>query len=564
MIQPAKPIDACRYEKSYPVEWTRLTGLMLHVAQVRLAEGEFDAATELVVLHRQLKEVLDPKAARGPLGAALLALGRQVLAQGAGVWRGRKSTELLAQDVDAAVAAWGETPVAAPAVAPGANRADVARMLRSPGQGRAIAALTTIRGLDLLDLPLPPDGAQAVVALFDAHERLNEVLVTYRPGVSAVYPGPRHLAIYLEQRGVNGSDAKGPGLAIRSYPLGEFTCEAVVISRGNPIGAFVRLAGGKGEPPVLPRDFGSVLLDRGFEQNRLRLAPEKHGHVVRTERAAALAQLKVPLSRTKISQASIERVADSDSTARIKVRSEADTAATLHEMAMRLWAEAGPARIEGQEDEDGGHLALIWEDEQTKLTVRWPYATGEAVELEAANLSQKDPTQRAAFDLEERKARLAAGKPLTLLPRHLDYEGARLGATKAQVLQALPWGENILRQNVGDATLLTFTGEAPQKAVHVARQWFLRCDKDGKVIELRVRYGAGTVNGNWSQALLDGLKKRCGCADRTAGKLGDDLGRDAGAETGRNAVSLAGRSDHPDLPARWVGRGSGPARCEWA
>ena len=72
-------IDACRCGRTYPAEWTRLMGLMLHVAHVRLAQGEADAATELVMLHRDLKAVLDPKAAAGPLGAALLPPGRQAL-----------------------------------------------------------------------------------------------------------------------------------------------------------------------------------------------------------------------------------------------------------------------------------------------------------------------------------------------------------------------------------------------------------------------------------------------------------------------------------------------------
>jgi hypothetical protein len=41
-------IDAHRTDKNYPVEWTRLAGLLLAHAQLRLANGELEGATELV------------------------------------------------------------------------------------------------------------------------------------------------------------------------------------------------------------------------------------------------------------------------------------------------------------------------------------------------------------------------------------------------------------------------------------------------------------------------------------------------------------------------------------
>src|SRR5262249_15455707 len=148
--------------------------------------------------------------------------------------------------------------------------ADVARLLRSPGQGHVIPALATARGLDLLDLPMPPDGAQAVLAIFDASDRLGEILVTYRPGIASIYPGPRDLAGPLEQRGVSGTDGKEPGLLTRTYALGEFTCEAAVVARGSAVGAFARFSCGKPTAGTLARDYGAVHLDRGFEQNRLR------------------------------------------------------------------------------------------------------------------------------------------------------------------------------------------------------------------------------------------------------------------------------------------------------
>lgn len=513
-------IDACRCGRNYPVEWTRLAGLMLHVAQVRMATGETDGATELVLLHRQLKDLLDPKAARGPLGAALLPPGRQALAQAADAWRPKRP--LLAGDAEAALAAWGDAPAPALGVGAGAGRADVARLLRSPGQGRVIPALATARALDLLDLPLPPEGAQAVLALFDTSDRLSEVLVTYRPGVAPIYPEPRHLAQQLEQRGVPGRDEKAPGLRLRSYAVGEFTCEAVVVSRGNPVGALARFGCGKPGGGALPRDFGAAHLDRGFEQNRLRLAPERAGDSVRSERPAVLARLTNPLRGVAPAQVGVDRAGDHDATARVLLRYVGDgAAAPFHETALRLWAEAGPARIRGQEDDNGGHLVLAWEDGRTRVTVRWPYADGQALELEAEDLSGTDPARRAAaasaFDRQERKARLAAGAPLTRLPRHLDYEGVRLGRGRTQVLEALPVGESVVKQNVPGGVLVALTGEAPKGAPYVARQSFIRFDGEGKAVELRTRYGEGAAGGNWGQALLNGLKQHCGVPAESPG-----------------------------------------------
>jgi hypothetical protein len=518
--EAVRSVEACRQGRSYPVEWARLAGLMLHVAQLRLVQGDTDAATELVVLHRQLKEALDPKAAAGPLGAALLAPGRSALSRAAAAWRGSKRTALLADDIDAALRDWGEAPPA-PSVALGATRADVARLLRSPGQGHVIPALTTNRALDLFDLPLPPEGAQAVLALFDPADRLSEILVTYRPGVATLYPRPRDLADQLEQRGVSGTDARAPGLLTRSYALNGVTCEAAVISRGTPIGAFARFSAGQGQSASLPRDFGAVHLDRGFEQNRLRLAPEDGGASARTDRPAALAQLKQPLRRAKAVEASVERAGDQDATAGLVIRSAPEAGAPLHEAALSLWAAGGPARIGSQEDENGAALVLTWDDGRTRVALHWPFTTGEPLALEAVDTSGTDPKLRAAaaaeFDRRERQERVAAGAALTRLPRFLDYEGVRLGAGREQAMQGLPRGESVVKQNVAGGVLVTLTGEAPKGAPHVARQSFIRFDSGGKVIELRTRYGEGSTGGNWTQALVAGLKRRHGAPSESAG-----------------------------------------------
>ncbi|HZT80484.1 MAG TPA: hypothetical protein VFA26_09685, partial [Gemmataceae bacterium] len=186
-------IDACKSERNYPVEWTRLVALMLHGAEVRLASGDPEGRSELASLHGQLRKALDEKAARGPLGAVLLSRGRSLLGQAAGAWREAGKGD-VAQQADADLAAWGDVPLPPLAVPAGASRAEVERLLRSRGQGRVVPALSTLRALDVFALPVPAEGAQAVVAAFGASEELAEVLVMYRPRIAEALPTPADLA----------------------------------------------------------------------------------------------------------------------------------------------------------------------------------------------------------------------------------------------------------------------------------------------------------------------------------------------------------------------------------
>jgi len=74
-----KQIDEWACTKNYPAEWTRIVALLIHTAEYRLAMGEDAGRTELASLHRQLREILDPQVAKGPLGVALLEQGFKVL-----------------------------------------------------------------------------------------------------------------------------------------------------------------------------------------------------------------------------------------------------------------------------------------------------------------------------------------------------------------------------------------------------------------------------------------------------------------------------------------------------
>ena len=102
-----KQIEALTYEQNYPVEWTRLVTLMLHSAQLRLATDDRDALHEIIAIHRQLQTVLDTKAARVPLGTALLPQGRISLSQAAQALRDAGDTE-LAEQTQSELTTWGD------------------------------------------------------------------------------------------------------------------------------------------------------------------------------------------------------------------------------------------------------------------------------------------------------------------------------------------------------------------------------------------------------------------------------------------------------------------------
>src|SRR5262249_38239600 len=124
-------------ERSYPAEWTRLVALLLHAAEMRLAVGEPEGATELVLWHRQLCSILDPRAAKGPVGAAWLPGGYAALIQPAAAWRTEKETE-IADQIDVALKEWGPRPAPPVHHGLGDSRAEVSRILNGAGTGRSL------------------------------------------------------------------------------------------------------------------------------------------------------------------------------------------------------------------------------------------------------------------------------------------------------------------------------------------------------------------------------------------------------------------------------------------
>jgi hypothetical protein len=514
-----RQIEAARFEHEYPVEWSRLVGLLLHAAQIRLATGDIEGGTELVVLHRQVRSVLDAKAAKGRLGAVLLSRGRQTLAQAAAAWRADKKLELAAQ-ADAALAEWGDVPVATIPLRLGTPRAQLSRLLRSTCEGRVLRASYNARAFDLLDLPLPDEGVEAVVAFFDNADRLADLWVTYRSGYSELFPAPADLARLLEEQSFKGEEEPtATGMFSRIYRLGNLSCTVSVVVHGAGVGALVRLNGGKESKITanLPRDFNGANLDRTFEQNRFRLTPQQRGDKPLNVHGKAIAELRNPLPALQLAGAEMRREPGHNLAAALVLRYAVNNTGPppLHELAWPFWTTLGPGQVQGVSDKNGGHLALIWEDVRTRYTLSLPYETTQPEELEISDrqgqehLAEREAAARAQ-DRQERAQRLKAGKPLVRIARNL--EQIELGMTRTQVLQLLPRGRTVLKRDIPGGMTVVFTGEPVPTDSYLVRQMFIRFDGAGRVVELRARYVDGPAGERtaWMADLLKKLKKRAG------------------------------------------------------
>jgi hypothetical protein len=517
-------IEAGRFERDYPVEWTRLIGLMLHAAQVRLATGDADGEKELVGLNRQLTQVLDPKAAAGALGSALLGRGRKVLARAETAWRANQRND-LADQAKADLAEWSETPAPTLPVRLGTPRALVSRTISSHGTGRTLATPDLTRALDLWALPFPDQGADSVLVCFDPADHLTDVFLLYRTGQGEHYPQPAALAHIWEEHGLPARDLpRSPGLNSRSYSLAEWTADVLIVTHGAGVGALLHLSGGQETPPPsfrLTRDFGTVRFERSFEQNRMHLAYESRGSRLASRQPEVLAQLVNPLPLLKPTQAVIEQASGRNLTASVRLSYNIDASGPpeLARLTLPLWAVAGPPRLRGVEDEQGGHLALVWEDGQTRYLVELPYEPAQPVQFEAVDLhdagqmAQRE-ADAATFDLAERRARFQAGKPLQRLPR--DLEQFELGMTRSQITQALPTGQAILKRPIAGGLAVTFTGEPADGQVDVLRQLMFRFDAADRAVELRARYQDGPAVRKGDGELLAAIRKRGGAAQEVA------------------------------------------------
>ncbi len=556
-------IDGRRTDRNYPLEWTQLTALAFQSAEWKLASGEAQGAADLVQMHKQLRALLDDKAAAGPLGAALLPLGRRALAEAAAAWKKSKNNKQdLAQDIDAALKDWGESPPPAPALAPGASESEAVRLFGRPAVGQAVVAdkpEAVGRALDLLELPAPADGAQAVAAFFGSDRRLTETLVLYRPRIIQTFPDAVNLASRLVDHALPGDDpVKGVGLTRRTYSGDGLKYDVVLLSRGDVLGGFVRVAGapltlpspqpgGEGRVratlPPEARDFGAVHLDRTFEQNRVLCARDQIAPVVDLDCRKSPGALRLPPNAPVPDFARLERENALNLTSSLTLNWTQDSPTVLEKLVAPMLAAYGSPRIDGAQEADGDFLALVWEDGRTRLTLRLPYEADPIV-FRAENRPGAEPADARvhaaeAFDLAEREARLKAGRPLAWLPRSLELPAIHLGLTKEQV-QHLPRKDSIEQHNLGDDLTLLFHDDPPAGAAYGARQMFLRFGGDGRLAEIRVRYQEGMGKPDEHRKSLLAVLKEAG---------GEPL-----------ALPAPWAGLWPDLPAQ----GPKPALVRWA
>jgi hypothetical protein len=519
----ARQIEGYRCDKNYPVEWTRLVAIMLHSAESQLAADDADAGSELISLHKQLLTVLDEKAQKGALGAALLPRGRDVLSQAGSAWKAAK-LKALAEQATRYIREWGEAKGPIFGIPFGATVAQVQRLLHSQAKESLVPATNLNRALDLLGLPFPEDGIESVLTELNDAKQLSDVYITYRPGIASVYRTPALLAHTLVERGYSGEDVpKAPGLERRIYTSPEGGCSVMLVRHGAGLGALVHLRKGSAakERATLSRDFGALNLERSFEQNRLLIAPQQRGEAVNTEDQARLAAIENPFPTLKLSKAGVERQPNTNLTLAFAMAFVTGSAGAppLHSFVLPLWVKYGPPEFHGVHDQTGDHLLLSWKDSRTEYDLRLPYENAEPVQFEvraigsttAEETVDKRMTRALAFDRKERDDRLAAKKPARRLPRQL--ESLELGMAKGRALELLPAGRANPKRDMPDGITVTLTDEGSKNEARVARQFFVRFGADEKVVEVRARYEAGPASrntNNWMKTLRESLSKSGG------------------------------------------------------
>jgi hypothetical protein len=503
-------IEALRTGKNYPVEWTRLVGLVLSSAQLKLANEEKEGAAELVALHGQLRQLLDDKAAAGPLGAVLLSQGRRALQEAEAAWRSppRRKTA-LADDLKAALDAWGDVPLPPAPLPLGADQAEVARVLHGQRRGRTITPATardTQRALDLLAVPVPREGIENVVAFLDDQQALRELGIVYRTKINLLFPEPVNLAHGLIDHAFTSTPEKagaGTGVQRQTYAGADVAYEVNLFGRSSGFGALVRVSKSQASAAAVtfPRDFGAVHFDHTFDQNRLAVAPEQNKDALSVRQKSALAKIKQPADEPP-SEALLQKEAGHNLLASLTLRwAPAVNQESLAKLALPLWAAFGDAQMEGKSGPSGEYLSLTWEDAQTRLTLRLPYDDKEPPEFIAEDrggsaAAAARAEAAAALDKDLRRKRITAGKPQLRLARFValeDYplEGVVLGMDKAKALAALPRRQKVRQVEIPGGMSLLFLTDAPPTAAYWPRQAFVRFGPDQRVAEIRVRYEDG-------------------------------------------------------------------------
>lgn len=500
-VEFAKQIDAVRPTTNYPAEWVQLVAQAQHLAELKVTAGMVDGATDLASLHRQLNAVLDDRAKAGPLGALLLPTGRRTLTDAAAAWRKPGHIKsALADDIDAVVKNWGHVPDPQPLLTPGAPREAVTRVLGNAGGARGIATQedAVARAVDLLALPVVPEGVEGVVAFLDSKGQLGEFQVNYVARINQRYPEPHTLALPLVERGATGPEA------LRAAGL---TFTVTLLPRSNALGAVVRIADARAEPlaatlPAQPLEFAPLRLDRSFETNRLLLDRQKpfeaRGRLA-VERADTIKSLQQPVREPLPGEVILEREKEYDLVRALQFRWKPGQIVAVEaasKLAGPLWAAYGPAKFE-QSDSDADALYLRWEQAGVVYALRLPTLDTESptfavtrTDHSPATLTARDAAARK-LDQQDRAARLAERKPVERLERWLQVAGLKLGLSKEDALKLLPKTDAWRQVKTPDSVVLYHSAPPPAKVTFWPRMLVVRFDSKDRVTEVRGLYTEG-------------------------------------------------------------------------
>ncbi len=519
-----KQIDELRCEQNYPVEWSRLVGLVLASSQLKLASGDAASASRLAVVHKQLRDLLDARAAEGPLGEVLLPAGRRALSLAAKTWRekGRKE-DAFADAIDSLLADWRPLPGPKPALQPGATREAISATFRRPISGKVHNVHKRedmARALDLMGYPIPTDALAVLSVFLDSHDRLAEIQFTYRSKIDDVYPEPVNLAYHLEEDGLSAkSPSAETSLYGRSYVGAGLSFEAWRTNRSDALGGWVRIRSAE-KPAATPgsherRVFGPLHLDRSFESNRLALVPKRSGTRFLVTDRATLKRLSEGLHLPVPTGALMQRETGHDLLAELRLVWSPDlTARALEELLPALWSAFGNAEVAAREETTGACLAFTWQDERTVAQLALPFDDKEA-SLTIRDKGGKDAlAQRIVAagqrDQAERKARLESNKPDVRLPRSpgavndFSLEGLRLGQSRSEAEAALPGGKSYRRKDFDGGSSVVVLSEPLKGSVYWAGQIILRYNGD-RLAEVRLRYQEGLAPARKGETLLEHL-----------------------------------------------------------
>ncbi len=525
-------IEALQGERNYPVEWTRLVALTLQEAELKMATGDTEGATELVLVQRQLRALLDKKSAAGPLGADLLPIGMQALREAVKAWRESKNRlPLVADEIEQSLKDWGEPPIQQPTLKPGASRSEVARLFKGGAAGPILAAHTPnalLRLLDLQDMPIVTERLIGALAFFDEKDQLGELWYLYPATISELFPDTTNLAFHLiDQSASAGSVEKVAGLARQSWTAGALVYEFTLTpARSRALGAVLRVTapGAKPLPSRLPADplnLGLVNLNRTYDHTRCELMPGvvsgkplelKKGEA---KQAELLAKLSVPVGEARPDLAVFSKVKDADLFDSLTLSWSAEENMSNRawpKLLLPLWSAYGPCQLIGAEQ----HLNLLWEQSPTQVQLSFPYDSSESPELVYRDTRGKELAERlksaVALDEQVRKQRLEGDKPLVRLPRALHWLNLELGISREQASKELPQdlkSRPMIKTADGSFSML-FSGVLAVDSASPA-QLVLRYTPDNKLAEVRIRYREVPVKaGTKVPSLLDRLKKANG------------------------------------------------------